>query len=156
MIAIMKDLASTSSVHHSSTPFSTAIKRNKWDPLVFKCCEALRYWNNMEICFKSFLQFVCSRDVKNIKIYCERYLYLCKRTIVVEMGPVSSYNVAPTFYGTQCGWLILQIYTPLVFYHMTTSTTSIKVMEDCSTITFVQAFTPSHHLLVKSDIPNLS
>ena len=111
-----------------------------------------QYGDVLKVSFNLCVQEI----VKNIKIYSERCLYLCKRTIVVEMGPVSSYNVAPTFYGTQCGWLILHIYTLLVFYYMTTSTTSIKVMEDHSTITFVQAFTPSHHLLVKSDIPNLS
>ena len=78
-----------------------------------------------------------------------------KRTNDAEMGSVSSYNmtIAPAFYGTQVDirgplkayslqnkrttimiWLV-------VFCCMTTSTTSIKVMEDYSTIAFVQAFT---------------
>ena len=71
------------------------------------------------------------------------------------MGPVSSYNmkIALAFYGTQvdiCG--PLKAYSPnnkkmtiniwlVVFFCMTTSTKSIKVMEDYSTIAFVQAFT---------------
>ena len=70
------------------------------------------------------------------------------------MGPVSSYNTtaAAAFYGTQvdiCGPLkgyfphnkrtTIKIYL-LVFCFMATSTTSIKVMEDYSTIAFVQAF----------------
>ena len=69
------------------------------------------------------------------------------------MGPASSYNmtIAPAFYGTQvdiCG--PLKAYSPqnkrttikiwlVAFCCMTTSTTSIKVMEDYSTIAFVQS-----------------
>ena len=71
------------------------------------------------------------------------------------MGPVSSYDMTtvPAFYGTQvdiCG--PLKAYYPhnkrttikiwlVVFYCMTTSTASIKIMEDYCIIAFVQAFT---------------
>ena len=90
-----------------------------------------------------------------IKIHCERCRYLSKRTTDIEMGPVSSYNmtIAPTFYGTQVDiYGPLKAYSlhkrritikiwPVVFCYMTTSATSIKVLEDYSTIAFVPAFT---------------
>ena len=69
------------------------------------------------------------RAFKEIKIHCERRCYLRKKTIGVEIGPVSSYNMT-----------LLKIWLA-VFCCMTTSTTSIKVMEDYSTIALVQAFT---------------
>ena len=82
-------------------------------------------------------------------------MLLRKRTIEVEMGPVPSYNmtIAPVFYGTQVDICRpLKAYFPhikrttlkiwlVVIYCMTVSTTLVKVMEDCSKITFVLAFT---------------
>ena len=47
---------------------------------------------------------LCGREIVMIfKIHCERCCYLGKRTIYLETGLVSSYNMAqsPAFYGTQ-------------------------------------------------------
>ena len=92
--------------------------------------------------------------VKKIKIQCERYRYLRKKVIDVEMGPISKHSItiAPAFYATQadiCGpfkaytlhhkrtaimlWLI-------VYCCILTSTTNIKVMDDYSAQIFIQAF----------------
>ena len=82
------------------------------------------------------------------------------------MGPVSGYNmiIAPAFYGAQVDISgPLKVNSPhnkraaikiwhVVFCCMTTSTTSIKVMEDYSTIAFVQAFA---QYASKLDNPNL-
>ena len=156
MTAVMKDLASTSfcvPVIYGHSPLAySIINEIHWYSNVAKHSGVETIWRYvLKVCF-----ILCGREiVKKIKIHCERCRYLCKRTIDVEMGPVSSYNmkIAPAFYGTQvdiCG--PLKAYSPhnkrttikiwlVVFCCMTTSTTSIKVMEDYSTIAFVQAFT---------------
>ena len=134
-------------------------------PLVFSIINEIHWHSNVakhsgvETIWRYVLKIclnLCGRDiVKKIKIHCERSRYLRKRTIDVEMGPVWIYNmrIAPAFYGTQvdiCG--PLKVYSPynkrttiniwlVVFCCMTTSTTSVKVMEDYSTIAFVEAFT---------------
>ena len=93
--------------------------------------------------------------VKAVKKSCERCRYLEKRTIAVEMGPVSQHNltIAPAFFASQVDlagpflsysnhykrttvkiWLV-------IFCCSTTSSTNIKVMEDYSTTSFIQAFT---------------
>ena len=93
--------------------------------------------------------------VKNIKRLCQRCRYLKKKTIDIIMGPVSEYNskIAPAFYINQVDltgpfkayskhnkrttlkiWLV-------VFCCATTTTINIKVMKDCSTTPFIQAFT---------------
>ena len=85
---------------------------------------------------------------------CERCRYLAKRTIDVEMGPISSHNltIAPAFYITQLDlagpfpsfsphdkratvkvWLV-------VYCCSTTSTVNIKVMENYSASSFLQSF----------------
>ena len=92
--------------------------------------------------------------VKQVKSNCIRCKILLKRTLNVSMGPVSPFNltIAPAFYISQTDivgpfksysshnkrstikiWLV-------VFCCSTTSTTSIKVMEDYTTMSFVQAF----------------
>ena len=92
--------------------------------------------------------------VKRIRKACERCRLLAKRTIDVSMGPVSNYNltIAPAFYITQVDIAgPFKAYSPhnkrgtikiwlIVFCCTTTSTTSIKVMEDYSTTAFLQAF----------------
>lgn len=104
--------------------------------------------------------------IKKIIIYYESCYYLRKNCTDVETIPVSSYNmtIAPVFYGTQfyiCG--PLKTYSPYnkrtfiqswlaVFCWMPTSTISIKVIEDYSTIAFVQAFT---RFASKVDYPNI-
>ena len=86
---------------------------------------------------------------------CERCRYLNKKAFEMSMGPVSPHNlnIAPAFYVTQTDlagpfsahchhhkrntikvWMV-------IFCCATTSTTSIKVMEDYSTTAFLQAFT---------------
>ena len=98
---------------------------------------------------------IFGRDlVKKIKTQCERYRYLRKKVIDVEMGPISKHSItiAPAFYATQADicspfkayslhhkrttikiWLI-------VYCCISTSTTNIKVMHDYSTQAFIQAF----------------
>ena len=73
-----------------------------------------------KVCF-----ILCGREiVKKIKIHCERCRYLCKGTVNVEMGPVSSYNmtIAPAFYGTQA-----DICGPLKAYFPHNKRTTIKI-----------------------------
>ncbi|XP_066928171.1 uncharacterized protein [Clytia hemisphaerica] len=92
--------------------------------------------------------------IKAIKRSCPRCRYLEKKTIEVAMGPIPSsrLTVAPAFYMCQVDlsgpykafsphnkratikiWLV-------VFCCSTTSSTSIKVMDDYSTPAFLQAF----------------
>ena len=92
--------------------------------------------------------------VKKVRQNCERCRYLAKRTIEICMGPVSQHNltIAPPFFITQvdlCG--PYKAYTPhnkrstikiylAVFVCATTGTTSMKMMDDYCTISFIQAF----------------
>ena len=92
--------------------------------------------------------------VKRIRKSCERCRIILKRTFNVSMGPVSPFNltIAPAFYISQVDlagpfkayslhnkrttvkiWFV-------VFCCATTSTTSIKVMEDYSSTSFISAF----------------
>ncbi len=92
--------------------------------------------------------------VRAVRKSCERCRLLMKRTLNVSMGPVSGYQlkIAPAFYVSQTDivgpfsaysahnkrttikiWLV-------VFCCIATMTTSIKVMDDYTTISFVQAF----------------
>ena len=89
-----------------------------------------------------------------MKKNCERCRYLRKKAINIEMDPVSSHSlsIAPAFYATQvdlCG--PFKEYYPhnrrttikiwlAVYCFMYTSTTLFKVMEDYSTIAFIQLF----------------
>ena len=92
--------------------------------------------------------------VKRIKRSCERCKILLKRTFNVSMGPVSPYNltIAPAFYISQTdlagpfkAYSLHNTRTTIkiwfvIFCCATTSTTSIKVMEDYSSTSFISAF----------------
>ena len=92
--------------------------------------------------------------VKMFRKNCERCRYLARRTIEIEMGPVSGQNltIAPAFYITQ-----VDIAGPFLSYSphnkratvkiyfavyccSTTSSVIIKVMEDYSASSFMQSF----------------
>ena len=94
--------------------------------------------------------------IKLVRKRCERCRYIAKKTLEVEMGPVSDHNlnIAAPIYSTQvdlCGpftaysnfhkrttikvWLV-------VFCCTTTSATKIKVMDDYSTPSFTLFFVP--------------
>ena len=92
--------------------------------------------------------------VKTITKSCERCRYLNRKTLEVSMGPISSYclTIAPAFYISQVDLAgpfsahchhhkrnTIKIWF-VVFCCATTSTTIIKVMEDYSTTSFVNAF----------------
>ena len=92
--------------------------------------------------------------VKRVRKGCERCRYLKKRAIGISMGTVSSYNltVAPAFYISQIDLAgPFKVYLPhnkrntvkiyfTVFCCSTTTTVSIKIMEDYSAAAFLQAF----------------
>ena len=85
---------------------------------------------------------------------CERCRYLVKRTIDIEMGPVSKYNltIAPAFYITQVDIAgPFASYSPhnkrttvkiyfAVYCCSVTSTVSLKVMEEYNAASFMQSF----------------
>ena len=92
--------------------------------------------------------------VKKVKKSCLRCRYLAKRTVEIAIGPISRHNmtIAPSFYITQVDLAgpfraysyhnkrsTLKVWLA-VFVCATTSTTSIKVMEDYSSISFIQSF----------------
>ena len=92
--------------------------------------------------------------VKRIKKSCERCRLLLKRTFNVSMGPISSHNltIAPAFYVSQTDLAgpfkaysshnkrnTIKIWF-VIFCCATTSTTSIKVMDDYTSSSFVSAF----------------
>ena len=92
--------------------------------------------------------------VKSIRRQCLRCRYLTKKTIQATMGPIPqcSITIAPPFYGTQVDLSGPYLaYSPLhkrttvkiwlaVFCCCTTSTTSIKTMDDYSSESFIMAF----------------
>ena len=103
---------------------------------------------------KAYIIEGCS-IAKKIKRLCQRCRYLKKKTIDIIMGPVSEYNlkIAPAFYIIQVDLIgpfkafskhnkrtTLKIWLE-IFCCVTTTTINIKVMEDYSTTTFIQAFT---------------
>ena len=89
-----------------------------------------------------------------IRKSCARCKLLLKRTLAVSMGPVSEYQltIAPAFYVSQTDIVgPFKAYSPhnkrvtlkiwfVVFCCVATSSTSIKVMEDYGTSSFIQAF----------------
>ena len=92
--------------------------------------------------------------VKQVNKSCMRCKILLKRTLNVSMGPISTHSltIAPAFYVTQTDIagpfkaftvhnkrVTIKIWH-VIFCCITTSTVSIKVMEDYSTASFVQAF----------------
>ena len=92
--------------------------------------------------------------VKQINKSCLRCKILLKRTLNVSMGPISTHSltIAPAFYVTQVDIAgPFKAFTPhnkratikvwhVIFCCITTSTISMKVMEDYGTASFVQAF----------------
>ena len=123
------------------------------------------HWNDeivkhsgVETTLRKILEYVYIHEgrelVKMVRRSCERCRFLLKRAIDVSMGPVSTYNItiAPAFYRTQVDLAgpfkaysfvnkraTLKIWLT-IFCCATTSTTSIKIMEDYSSPSFVQAF----------------
>ena len=92
--------------------------------------------------------------VRNVRKNCIRCKLIMKRTLNVSMGPISPYQlkIAPAFYTTRTDiagpfnsyslhnkrttvkvWMV-------VFCCTSTTTTSIKIMEDYGTMAFIQAF----------------
>ena len=101
--------------------------------------------------------------VKRIKASCQRCCYLAKRT-KVSMGQVSKYNmmIASAFYNISQVDLArpFKSYSHMnkratmkivlvMFCCMTTTTTNIKVMEDYSSPSFIQAFTRLSYFLAR-------
>ncbi|XP_066929622.1 uncharacterized protein [Clytia hemisphaerica] len=93
--------------------------------------------------------------VKDVRSFCQRCRYIMKKSINIEMGPLSMDNlcIAPAFFITQADlagpfqafsqhhkrttvkvWL-------LVFCCATTTSVNIRVMEDYAEPSFIQAFT---------------
>ena len=91
---------------------------------------------------------------KRFRANCKRCRYLLLRTVEVAMGPASGVNlcVAPPFYVTQCDLCgpfnsysshnkraTLKVWIT-VFVCATTGMTSLKIMEDYSTVQFLLSF----------------
>ncbi len=92
--------------------------------------------------------------VKKFRVNCARCRYLAKRTIDIQMGPVSSHNltIAPAYYITQVDIAgpfpsysphnkrtVVKIYFA-VYCCSTTSSVNLKVMEDYSATAFIASF----------------
>ena len=138
---------------------------DRYSPIAFSIVNYIHWYHPgakhacVETVYRFVLQIVYIIDgrelIKSVQRKCERCRYLAKRTIEVEMGPVSKHctNIAPPFYSTQvdlCGpfsafsnhnrrttikiWLVVYCCT-------TTSATKINVMDDYSTPAFVLSFT---------------
>ena len=152
---VMKDL--------SSTTFCVPLV-DKHSPVAYAIINEAHWYNEscshrgiettMRYILKEAYIFELRSIVKKIKKSCQRCRYLTKKTIEVSMGPVPTYNltIAPAFYICQVDlsgpykayskhnkrttiklWLV-------VFCCCTTSSVSIKVMEDYSTPGFIQSF----------------
>ena len=155
MTNVMKDLTSSSFCvpiidHHSPLAYSV-INEIHWHS------EVARH-SGVETTLRYTMKYgyiLGGRElVKMIRKNCERCRFLAKRTIDVSMGPVSKHNltIAPAFYITQVDLAgPFKAYTPhnkrvtikvwfTVFCCATTSTISIKVMEDYSASAFIQSF----------------
>ena len=114
--------------------------------------------SGVETVYRYVLQkvyIIHGRDlVKKFRKNCDRCRYLTKKCLRVAMGPVSDYNltIAPAFYITQLDIAgPFKSYSPqnkratikiwfIIFCCATTSTTSIKVMDDYSSSSFLQSF----------------
>ena len=152
---VMKDL--------TSTTFCVPIV-DKHSPVAYAIINEAHWYN--ESCshrgIKTTIRYVLMEAyifelrsiVKKVKKSCQRCRYLMKKTIEVSMGPLPSFNltIAPAFYVSQVDlsgpykayskhnkrttlkiWLV-------VFCCCTTSSVSIKVMDDYTTPGFIQAF----------------
>ena len=138
---------------------------DRYSPLAFSIVNFIHWYHpvakhtGVETVYRYVLQLayvIDGRDlVRLIRKRCERCRYIAKRTIDVEMGPISNHNlnIAPPFYSTQvdlCGpfnafsnfhkrttikvWMV-------IFCCTTTSATKIKIMDDYSTPSFILSFT---------------
>jgi len=137
---------------------------DKQSPLAYSIISEV-HWHNETVKHagnESILRFVMKKAyilegreiIKKIKRNCIRCRHLKKKTVSIEMGKLSSpsLTVAPAFYFSQ-----IDLAGPLkaycnhnkrstikvwmaVFCCVTTSATSIKIMDDYSTTAFVQAF----------------
>ena len=129
--------------------------------------------SGIEIVWRHVLKtefIIFGRDLgKKIKTQCERYRYLRKKFIDVEMGPISKHSIAiaPVFYATQ-----VDICSPfkaysvhhkrttikirlIVYGYISTSKTNIKVMDDGSIQDYSAQSKPSLHFLSKQVTHNL-
>ena len=152
---IMKDLASTTFcvplVDKNSPVAFSIINDVHWNHQSVMHCGVETTWRHvLKIAF-----IIEGRSVvKTVPKSCERCRYLVKKTIAAEMGPVSNHNlmIAPAFYVTQVDLSgPYKAYSPhnkrstvkiwlIVFCCCTTSTVSIRCMEDYGTSAFLQAF----------------
>ena len=155
MTEVMKDLSSTTFCvpiidAHSPIAYSV-VNEIHWEHKVAKHrgVETVHRYV-LQVCF-----IVNGRNmVKMFRQNCERCRFLAKRTIDIEMGPVSGHNlvIAPAFYITQ-----VDIAGPFLSYSphnkrttvkiyyavyccSVTSAVSLKVMEDYSAAAFLQSF----------------
>ena len=155
MSDVMRDL--------SSTMFCVPLV-DKYSPIAYSIVNEIHWYHSVakhcgvETVLRYTMKYAYimeGRDiVKKIRKFCERCRLLLKRTFNVSMGPVSSYNltIAPAFYISQTDLAgPFKAYSPhnkrntlkiwfVIFCCATTSTTSIKVMEDYSSTSFVSAF----------------
>ena len=156
MSAVMHDLHSTS--------FCVPLV-DKHSPLAYSIINEV-HWHDETVkhCgIESILRFVMKkayiiegREVaKRVKRNCIKCRYLTKQAINVEMGKLSARNltIAPAFYFSQIDLAgpfksycnhhrrsTMKVWMA-IFCCMTTSATSIKIMDDYSTSSFIQAFT---------------
>ena len=155
MSDIMRDL--------SSTTFCVPLI-DKHSPLAYSIVNEIHWYHDVakhsgvETVLRYTLNHAYIIDgreiVKRIRKSCERCRILLKRSFNVSMGPVSSYNltIAPAFYISQTDLAgpfkayslhnsraTIKIWF-VIFCCTTTSTTSIKVMENYSSTSFISAF----------------
>ena len=146
----------------SSTFFVPVI--DKHSPLAYSIINDI-HWNNDDVkhsgvdtvwreVLKTSYIIEGRSIVKKFRKMCERCRYLNKKTIQVMMGPISKHNmtIAPPFYITQVDLAgpfpafsqhnkrtTVKVWMA-VFCCNTTSTINIKIMEDYSSNSFIQAF----------------
>ena len=155
MTDVMKDL--------TSSTFCVPIV-DKFSPIAFSIINDV-HWNDdvashsgVETVLRYVLKSAYIIEARDLVTYvrkrCERCRFLLKRTVEVAMGPISKHNltIAPAFYVTQLDIAgPFKAYSPhnkratikvylVVFCCATTSTTNIKVMDDYSTPSFIQAY----------------
>lgn len=153
--AVMRDLASTTfcvPVLDKDSPIAYSIALDvHWNHPVCK-------HSGVESTLRYILKIVYIIEgrqlVKSIRKQCLRCRYLMKKTVEASMGPIPecSITIAPPFYGTQVDLSgPYSAYSPLhkrttvkvwlaVFCCCTTSSVSIKMMDDYSAEAFIMAF----------------
>ena len=156
MTSAMKDLQSTTfcvPVLDKHSPISYAIVNEAhWDNKVVKHSGVESTWRY--VLKRAFI--IEGRDiVKMVRRSCQLCRHIQKKKVQVEMGKMSnaSLTIAPAFYNSQVDlagpFLSYDSYNKrktikiwlVVFVCSTTSTTSIKTMDDYSSPAFFQAFT---------------